>query len=99
MGSFPLAEIPGGDFSKTLGWIDGHAFHEQAKLPDRYVSYISWIFWPFKSGTRAVEPLVVQDEAVAIPAQAFQPIAASVTEQEQIVSKRIHVELLFHDDG
>lgn len=40
-GHFFLAEIHGFDFSKTLGRVNGHTLLEQAKLPDRYVPYIS----------------------------------------------------------
>ncbi|UOF91490.1 hypothetical protein LSG31_09300 [Fodinisporobacter ferrooxydans] len=98
-GVFFLAEVPGFDFSETFGRVNGHAFHEQAKLPDRYSSYISRLFGPLESSTRAVKSLIIEDKAVAIPTQAFQPISAFVTEQEKVVSEWIHFEFLFHDNG
>ncbi|WP_242860371.1 hypothetical protein [Desulfosporosinus sp. I2] len=62
---YSLAKISGCDFLKPFWGVYGHAFHEKATLPDCCVSYIVRVFCLFKSGSRTVGPLVIQDKTIS----------------------------------
>ena len=80
-----------------LGLVYAQTLHEPAVLLGSQTFGLTLVPWPLEYA--GLQPLIQQEESVALPVKRLDPVTPSSTEQKQSIGERIQLKLLLNKSG